>query len=94
MAKQLYEDKIEDIWEKAKECHCGIPNCSRNSHRICPLCGRIMLYQAHESNADQSRGRGGWNIDHIIPKSKGGNDNENNLQASHIKCNQKKSNNW
>lgn len=94
MAKQIYDNLIEGVWSRAKECDCGDANCHPNNHRLCALCDNTILYQAHESNGDHAGGWGGWNIDHIIPKSKGGNDNKNNLQATHIKCNQKKSNNW
>ncbi len=45
---------------------------------ICQLCGKKI-----ENERDVS-------IDHIIPKSKGGNWHFNNLQLAHKKCNQKK----
>jgi HNH endonuclease len=36
--------------------------------------------------------RGAWEIEHSVPRSKGGTDRLNNLYAAHIKCNRLKSN--
>jgi len=45
---------------------------------FCPLCNSFLGKRR--------------NIDHIIPKSKGGNYNLNNLQFTHRLCNRKKGN--
>lgn len=46
---------------------------------ICALCGEDMLYSD-------------CNLDHKVPKSKGGHDGIKNLQATHRGCNSIKSN--
>ena len=40
----------------------------------------------------QEGSRYGWNIDHILPKSKGGTDDYNNLQITHIDTNSERGN--
>lgn len=40
---------------------------------------------------DQNHYYFGWNIDHILPTSKGGTDDNNNLEIMHFKNNQMKS---
>ena len=46
---------------------------------LCPLCKKFL-------------GKRNGNVDHIIPKSKGGTDNLDNLQFTHKGCNSKKGN--
>ena len=46
---------------------------------ICGICGQPMSLEEE------------IHVDHIIPKSRGGTDNINNLQAAHSLCNLKKS---
>lgn len=47
---------------------------------LCAICGRRMLFTSK---------RFGWrpSIDHIVPRSQGGNDSRDNLQAVHQMCN-------
>lgn len=45
-------------------------------HGVCQLCGEAVA------------GRG--TIDHIVPKSRGGTDDLENLQLAHAACNQRK----
>ncbi len=45
----------------------------------CPLCGYVMTFKT-------------CNLDHIIPKSKGGADHVDNLQLAHAVCNAQKGN--
>ena len=40
----------------------------------------------------QEGSRFGWNIDHILPKSKGGTDHINNLQITHMDTNEEREN--
>lgn len=49
-----------------------------------------MLCQTHHSDANESKGWGAWNIDHIKPLSKGERDTIDNLQVVHIECNRSK----
>lgn len=89
MAILKYDRKIEICWEKARYCNCNSDDCHPNSHRLCGICGNKILYNSHEGVIRKKNSRYAWNIDYIIPISKGGNDDINNLHAVHIKCNQK-----
>ena len=95
MAKYKYDQKIEQIWEQADHCNCGVggsDGCNPNNHRLCGICYKPIFYGAHESVISQRNSRGAWNIDHKIPLSKGGTDKNSNLQAVHISCNRWKGN--
>lgn len=92
MAKYKYDQKIEQIWEQAAPCNCGIDSCNPNNHRLCGICHKPIFYGAHESVINQRNSRGAWNIDHKIPLSKGGTNKNSNLQAVHILCNSQKGN--
>lgn len=52
--------------------------CWNKSNGICYLCNKPMCIED-------------FNIDHIIPVSKGGTNKQSNLAAVHPKCNQNKS---
>ena len=56
---------------------------------LCHLCGIII-----DLNASRQAGKGNWqyglHIDHVIPLSKGGADNLQNVRPSHGKCNLQK----
>ena len=54
----------------------------------CHLCHKLLVF----SNYGVMYSRGAWEIEHSIPRSKGGTDHLNNLYASCIKCNRQKSN--
>ncbi len=88
MAK--YNNKTESAWKKAPYCSCGNNDCNPNNHRLCEICWETILYGSHESVKSQINSKFAWNIDHIIPKSKNGNNSIDNLQAVHITCNRKK----
>ncbi|OGA66050.1 MAG: hypothetical protein A3G83_10080 [Betaproteobacteria bacterium RIFCSPLOWO2_12_FULL_68_20] len=55
-----------------------------NGH--CHLCGEPMAF----SNYGNHGVRGAWEIDHSVPRSKGGTDHLNNLYAAHTVCNRAK----
>ncbi|WP_033379079.1 HNH endonuclease [Mesomycoplasma moatsii] len=90
MAICKYREKTERIWEQANYCFCGFEDCNPNNHRLCGICGAKILYGSHESVQSQNNSRYSWNVDHIIPRSKGGTNKLNNLQAVHIRCNRSK----
>lgn len=52
-----------------------------SENKVCALCGSIMDFRNS-------------NVDHIIPKSKGGCNDIENLQLTHIECNRRKGNNF
>ena len=92
MAKYKYDEKTEQIWERAAHCDCGYRDCHPNNHRLCAICHEPIFYGAHESVINQRNSRGAWNIDHKRPLSKGGTNKNSNLQAVHISCNRWKGN--
>lgn len=52
----------------------------------CHLCGGSLAF----SNYGNLGSRGAWEVDHSIPKAKGGTDNLNNLFPAHTSCNRVK----
>ncbi len=80
-----------DVWNKAVNCDCGDePQDSSWDHKLCGICEKIMVWNAHESEKTQKNSKYRWNIDHIRPLSKGGKNNIGNLHAVHVECNQNK----
>jgi len=51
----------------------------RSQNFYCPLCGKVMTMQT-------------CNVDHILPKSRGGSNALSNLRLTHILCNQMRGN--
>ncbi len=83
---------VEEIWDKSRYCHCSNDDCTISNHRLCGICGQKMLYGSYKGIKSQNGSRYAWNIDHIIPLSKGGKDNKDNMQAVHVRCNRQKGN--
>lgn len=83
------DDLTKQVWDKAQDCECQLADCETN-HKLCGICGKTIVYTAHESN--QPNSAYAWNRDHITPLSKGGKTELNNLQATHVQCNHKKGN--
>lgn len=54
----------------------------------CHLCGGGLFF----NNFGSIEKKGAWEIEHSMPKSKGGTDHLNNLYPAHIDCNRSKSN--
>tara|TARA_R110002072_G_scaffold534_7_gene4151 strand:+ start:55139 stop:55450 length:312 start_codon:yes stop_codon:yes gene_type:complete len=50
------------------------------SNKICGICEKVI--DDYEESS----------VDHILPKSRGGKDNTENLQITHLKCNNQKGN--
>lgn len=59
--------------------HSTIIRVARRDNNTCQICGKILLDREIE-------------IDHIIPYSRGGTSNENNLRVTCLDCNRKKGN--
>lgn len=83
------DDLTKQVWDKAADCKCGLADCQSN-HKLCGICNKTIVYTAHESN--QPHSAYAWNRDHILPLSKGGKTELDNLQATHVHCNHKKGN--
>ena len=49
----------------------------QSGNYYCPLCGCVMTFK-------------NCNIDHIVPRCRGGGNGAGNLQLAHIECNHKK----
>ena len=61
-------------------------NIYRKTDGHCHICGkklRLFLYNCHSDTA-------AWEVEHSVPKAKGGTDHFNNLFAAHIICNREK----
>ena len=54
----------------------------------CHICHRKMSF----TNYGCPGQKGAWEIEHSVPRSKGGTDHGNNLFGAHITCNREKSN--
>lgn len=76
------ENIIEAVWQKAEAVY-GI-----NELRYRKDIGGAWL----QKDQYEKEGKYGWGIDHICPRSKGGNENISNLQAMHWENNKEKSN--
>ena len=50
---------------------------------VCPLCSKFI---------SKRRRSPVWSVDHIVPRSRGGRSNIDNLQLVHKKCNEAKAN--
>jgi 5-methylcytosine-specific restriction endonuclease McrA len=52
----------------------------------CHICGKKLAF----SNYGDHGTRSAWEVEHSIPRAKGGSDHGNNLYAAHITCNRSK----
>jgi len=53
----------------------------------CHICKKQLSFR----NWGDPEGKGGWEIDHSVPKSRGGSDHLNNLYPACVGCNREKS---
>jgi 5-methylcytosine-specific restriction endonuclease McrA len=58
----------------------------RKTDGSCHICHSKLSF----SNYGVLGAKGAWEVEHSVPKSKGGSDNLNNLFAAHISCNRAK----
>jgi 5-methylcytosine-specific restriction endonuclease McrA len=78
----MTHELILSIWRKAKP----MQGLASNQFR-CDAFGNYIAFNEYGKNSTF-----GWEIDHIFPKSLGGNDHVTNLQPLHWKANRKKGN--
>ena len=74
------ERQKETAWEKAKKVRGRNPNLWRKDEL-----GNLIYKPAYGTEGER-----GWEIDHIRPKSKGGTDALDNLQALQTEANREK----
>ena len=78
---------IEAVWEKAQTVAGSNPQKFRKD-----VCGAMMVKSSFGRDSQF-----GWEVDHILPISKGGKDDLHNLQPLHWKNNERKADdhpNW
>ena len=71
------------VWDKGMPCKDDNGNTFDTSVWRWDLCGKVMKYSEHGNRNSKH----GWEIDNIIPSSKGGTDDLNNLQPLNWKNN-------
>lgn len=92
MSHHKYANLVEKAWDKANHCQCNQEDCTPNNHRLCGICGQTIMYGSYASEVSQIHSHYRWDVDHIVPRNKGGTDKISNIQATHVKCNKKKAN--
>ena len=80
MTNTQQKSKKQKVWEKAHSIRGKNPDQYRRDAE-----GNVIRHASYGT-----LGKFGWEIDHKIPKSKGGSDAENNLRALHWEANREK----
>lgn len=88
--KIKYPLSIDAIWKKAPLCNCGDQDCHPNNHRLCSICGKKILYGAHDSVAKQRTSPCAWSKDYKKQLDKKEMNNIDNLRAVHLTCSTRK----
>jgi len=74
------DDKIKTVWQNAKTVDNFDPNKFRQD-----VCGAWMAWDNYAKETAI-----GWEVDHVLPVSKGGTDHTDNLRAMHWQNNRSK----
>ncbi len=82
--------EILQAWEAAKTCNCGDSTCNPKTHRLCPECNKIMIFNSYFISPEPTYNDFRWKVELITPTCYGGKDEPNNRQAIHIKCSNEK----
>lgn len=75
------KELIDQVWRKASVVLGLDPNQKRSD-----VCGAIIAKASYGMQTEY-----GWEIDHCVPTSRGGNDHQSNLQPLHWQNNRAKS---
>ncbi len=83
--------EIKEAWNDALECHCGHPTCSPKTHRLCPECGKTMIFNSYFMNPEPTYNEFRWKVEpldyiSLMTRSHG----TKERQAIHIKCSNNK----
>lgn len=78
----VYQKKKNQVWDKGAKIRGKNPNIYRKD-----IFGNIMYKPSYGIHSAM-----GWEIDHSIPRSKGGTDHLNNLQPMNVSANRSKGN--
>lgn len=62
-----------------------------NKNKVRDFAGRWMVFDDHESNPNANYSTM-WNIDHLLPKDRGGTDKITNLEIVNVQTNEEKAN--
>ncbi len=73
--------RIQEVWDKAKKVRGKNPNLYRKD-----ACGNVIYRHSYGKQSPMA-----WEMDHIVPKAKGGTNKTSNLQPLQWQANRTKS---